>query len=366
MINRLVLTFKQKRIINPYFLSIFIICLFLILIYQFWPWRTFEFGNSIWYVFSWLSPLYKFALIEMQFRFIGILLLIPIILAALWYWKACLIITLISIAGVFPVIIDTIPVNNIISSVIIFLVPLLIGLIFYIQLQWRKRQNITFEELQKERQIFVSKTIEIQEEERRRLAGELHDETIQSLLAIANKANDITSYNIDNIGEMKNSAEWVKKASLETADNLRNICLALIPSTLDDLGLIPALKSLISNLRRESSIDIKLVTNNTNQQLGKQLELTLYRIVQEALNNIRNHSKATKASINLDFTEEKTKLVIEDNGQGFHVPEHLHSLAKKGKLGLVGMQERVEYLGGTFNINSKHGHGTSLIIEIKF
>jgi signal transduction histidine kinase len=298
-------------------------------------------------------------------RFIGLLLLIPVMGAAFWSWRACLIISMVSIAGVVPSIVTSMSLNNTIANIIILMVPFIVCVIVFIQLQWRERQRSTFEQLQSQRQIFISKTIEIQEEERRHLAGELHDQTIQALLAIANSANEIATGQIEIAAEVRERAEWMKDASLETADDLRKICLALRPSALDDLGLEPALKSLVSHMARESNIDVRLITDGVARQLDSQSELTLYRLVQEGLSNIRQHSRATRASIGLRFTDDSVVLSIEDDGHGFRVPDHLHALAKKGKLGLVGMRERVEYLGGSFEVNSRRGEGTTILIEMK-
>jgi len=94
-------------------------------------------------------------------------------------------------------------------------------------------------------------------------------------------------------------------------------------------------------------------------------EVTIFRITQEALNNIKRHSRATEAVVNLEFTPESLKISMEDNGQGFRPPKKFDRLASRGKLGLLGMHQRIDFLGRTFKIHSKPGEGTSLLIEAR-
>jgi two-component system, NarL family, sensor histidine kinase DegS len=344
---------RQRNLLNPVFGLLLLVCLLLVALYQFWPWRTLS------------SPLYELALLEMRVRFIGVLLLIPVIAAAFWSWRACLITSVVSVVGLLPTILTTMSVNNVIANVTMLLIPFIVCVIVFLQLQWRERQRSTFEQLQSQQKLFISKTFEIQEEERRHLAAELHDQTIQALLAIANSANDIATGNVESEVETRQRAEWMKNASLDIVDDLRKICLALRPSALDDLGLEPALKSLVSQVARESQMDIRLVIDGKAKELAPQFELTIFRLVQEGLNNIRQHARAAKAVIGLHFRDDSLGLSIEDDGEGFRIPDHLHTLTKKGKLGLVGMRERVEYLGGTFAIDSKRGEGTTILMEMK-
>jgi signal transduction histidine kinase len=96
-----------------------------------------------------------------------------------------------------------------------------------------------------------------------------------------------------------------------------------------------------------------------------QAEVTMFRIVQEALNNIKRHSKASEAVVTLGFNAEHLKMTIEDDGQGFPLPKEINSFASRGKLGLIGMQERIKFINGTFQVRSNPGAGTSLLIEAK-
>jgi len=118
-------------------------------------------------------------------------------------------------------------------------------------------------------------------------------------------------------------------------------------------------------MNTESDIHARIIVNDVERKLSPQAEIIMFRIVQEALNNIKRHSKANEAVVTLGFNAEYLKITIEDNGQGFYPPEDIDSYAIRGKLGLIGMQERINFLGGTFQIRSRPGAGTSLLIELK-
>lgn len=157
----------------------------------------------------------------------------------------------------------------------------------------------------------------------------------------------------------------LKVMILQTVEDLRRLSLDLRPSILDDLGLIPALRWLADSMSKESNIKTQIFLRGEERKLAPQTETTIFRVVQEALNNIKRHSKASEANISLEFASDCLKLSIVDNGRGFHLPEKLCSFALKNKLGLIGIQERIGLMGGTFQIHSKPGKGTSLLIELK-
>ena len=356
---------KGKLLKSPHFWVIIAITLVLIFIYQAWPWRYWKFEEGIWQWFPWLSSLYKLAIVEIINRIVGILFLIPIIYAAVFFsWRGALATSLLSLVGVLPIIADIWPISAFITNMAVLLLPLLIISIATFELEWHRKEKKIFAEREEERQAYMSKVFEAHEEERRRIARDLHDETIQTLLAIANSAETLVSSDIDS-GDVKRNAAWIRDTTLSTADKLREISLELRPGILDNLGLVPALRWLVDRMNTEFDIHTRILVNGVERKLLPQTEITMFRVVQEALGNIKRHSKASEAVVTLGFNAEDLKITIQDDGQGFHVPREIDSYATTGKLGLIGMRERINFLGGTFQVRSKLGKGTSLLIEAK-
>jgi two-component system sensor histidine kinase DegS len=351
---------SRNIIKSPHFWVILAISLVLIFIYQAWPWRPWN--VEPW--FPWLSPLYNLAIVELMNRIIGILFLIPIIYAAIVFsWQGALGAYFLALVGALPIITGFWAMSSQITNSVLLLLPVLIVSIIVYELTWRRKERENFTEREAERRVYISKILESQENERLRLAHELHDDTIQTLLVIANRAQNLIPAGDGNISEVKRNAEWIRDATLQAVEEVRRASLDLRPSILDDLGLIPALRWLVDRMSQESGINTQILVNGNKRKLSPQAEVTIFRVMQEALNNIKRHSKATEAVITLKFTPEYLKIAIEDNGQGFYPPKKFARLAAKGKLGLIGMQQRIDFLGGTFKVRSRLGRGTSLLIE---
>jgi two-component system sensor histidine kinase DegS len=138
----------------------------------------------------------------------------------------------------------------------------------------------------------------------------------------------------------------------------------LRPSLLDDLGLIPALRSLTKSLQESEGIVTNLKVSGGERRFLPEVELLLFRIVQEALSNIRRHAQASETEVVIDFAEDRVKLTISDNGRGFELRGGVDDFPRSGKLGLAGMQERAQLLGGTLEVRSTLGKGTTLIVEV--
>jgi len=128
--------------------------------------------------------------------------------------------------------------------------------------------------------------------------------------------------------------------------------------------LLPALKWLVKQKSEDTGIDVALKVTGKEQRLLPEMELILFRITQEALNNIGKHARATVAAVDLDFTPQNVSVTITDNGKGFQLPETVGDLSHAGKLGLVGMQERVSLLNGSLEINSEPGKGTVVTASV--
>ena len=210
----------------------------------------------------------------------------------------------------------------------------------------------------------LSKVLNAQEEERKRLARELHDETAQQLIALSHQLEDFTRnterLSPDEIELLKSWRERLK----DTLQGVRLFSRDLRPPMLDDLGLIPALEWLVANTRESSKVAVSIKVVGTEQRLPAEVELVLFRIAQEALRNMLRHSQATRAEATLEFDEEKVTMTVSDNGKGFELPRTIGDFARTGKLGLAGMQERARLLNGTITVQSEPGKGTTVTVVV--
>ena len=133
---------------------------------------------------------------------------------------------------------------------------------------------------------------------------------------------------------------------------------------MDRLGLLPGIEWLADNLTEHSGIVAEVKVAGTERRLPEEVAIALFRITQETLRNIWRHSDATSAELTIEFSESKTRITISDNGKGFKLPDKISDLAKDGKLGLTGMQERANLVGGTLIVQSQPDKGTSITVEL--
>jgi signal transduction histidine kinase len=205
--------------------------------------------------------------------------------------------------------------------------------------------------------------VEIQENERKYIARELHDETSQALTslkmglhAIEQSAN-VQSTIVQQVAELKTLADGILESLHRLAMNLR-------PASLDHLGLVEALTSLVQSTGERSGITARYKSLGVDQRnrLTEDMESSIYRIVQESLTNIVRHARATYADVILEWQDDKIIVIVEDDGVGLD----LSAARTRGHLGLVGMQERAEMLGGKLLIDSIPNGGTTLVVEIPY
>lgn len=200
-----------------------------------------------------------------------------------------------------------------------------------------------------------------QEEERMRLARELHDDTIHRLILLNQQIELVRFDHCDS----PFVADLDKMHTIlgDTIDHIRRFIQELRPTYLDELGLIPALRILAQEKKERTGIDIQCSVTGDEARLPAAVELTLYRIAQTALRNVVLHANATEALVRLHFAPNVAQLSIEDDGQGFKVPDPSH-LAQEGNFGLMGMTERAALHGGSFSIESALKQGTTVSVEI--
>lgn len=207
---------------------------------------------------------------------------------------------------------------------------------------------------------YVKGVISAQEDERRRIARELHDSTSQTLTSLVIGLRQLSE--IDNPAETRQRAEELRAIAAQTLGDVHGLALQLRPSVLDDLGLPAAIQRHVADCRRRHQLNIDLaITGFDDERLSPEVETALYRITQEALTNIVRHAHAQTASIFIERSNGTVRTVIEDDGIGFDPAQSEHL---DGHLGLYGIRERAELLGGKLTIESERTRGTSLYIEI--
>jgi signal transduction histidine kinase len=211
---------------------------------------------------------------------------------------------------------------------------------------------------------YVGAITESQEDERRRISRELHDETVQSLMVIGRRIElyEASEQDPRRLAQL----EELHVMMDATVDSVRQISRDLRPLILDDLGIVPALRTLVRGVREgdDAVPTAKLEINGTPIHLSPEQELAIYRITQEALNNVRRHAHATNAEVCLAFDVDTIHLKVTDDGRGFSLPSSLAELAEAGHFGLMGVQERVWAAGGTLSIDSSPGQGTRINVSI--
>ncbi|HXX59574.1 MAG TPA: PAS domain S-box protein, partial [Dehalococcoidales bacterium] len=220
--------------------------------------------------------------------------------------------------------------------------------------QRRMNENLRF---------YVQQITRAQEEERKRIARELHDDTAQQLIVLSRQLDKLLSTNKFPVAE-SGQIEGISQRVDSILDGVRRFSQDLRPSVLDDLGLLPAVEWLASDMTEHFDTEVSVEKMGTERRFSPEKELLLFRIVQESLSNIRKHAAATRAKIIFEFNESQTVVTITDNGKGFTPPERLSDLAGLAKLGLAGMAERARLLDGGLRLDSESGKGTSVILTV--
>ena len=213
---------------------------------------------------------------------------------------------------------------------------------------------------QTERPTAGSALLEAQEEERRRLSHELHDELNQKLVLLELNLETIEKNAQRMSPEFFEGLKSVHAGVSELSEDLRRIAYQLHPSILDDLGLVPALEAYCSEFSSRENIDVRFSHRDIPANLPLPIGLTLYRVVQESLRNVAKHSGAERASVTLTHTGSVIELAIRDSGAGFDL-NHVES-----GLGMIGMKERMGFIGGSVEWKATPGKGTVVTAAVPF
>ena len=226
-------------------------------------------------------------------------------------------------------------------------------------------RNVTEEKrMQDNLRYYLQEITKAQEEERKRIARELHDDTAQALYALTRQVDNFARANTNLPAGNAAFLEDLGKQISKVLQDLRRFSQDLRPPMLDDLGLLATLRWLVSEMRERCGIEVDLKVVGDKRRLPPEVEFTLFRIVQEAVRNIERHSQALKAEVSVEFGEGKTRVSVSDNGKGFKLSGSLVDLVRTGKLGLAGMEERARLLNGNMRIESEPDKGTKVMIEV--
>lgn len=212
------------------------------------------------------------------------------------------------------------------------------------------------EQSQKELRALGAQLISVQEDERRRLSHELHDDMNQRLAVVALQIQSIQG-KLPESDPMQEILERLNEQVSSLSDNVRHLAHQLHPSVLDDLGLVVALQSFIEDFSKWENISVTFEPREVPLSLPPEIALCVYRVIQECLRNVAKHAQASQVSVKVIGLEAALQLIVKDNGKGF-TPESVR-WGTRG-LGLIGMKERIRVLHGTFDVEASTGKGTTL------
>lgn len=234
----------------------------------------------------------------------------------------------------------------------------LLGSLYVLHLERQGRERyLALADSRLELEKLSARLLDIQEQERRSIARELHDEVGQALEALLVDLGRLSKLVPTNEQAMRERIASLKSIAENSVKTVRDIALLLRPSMLDDLGLIPALEWQAREVSRRGEMEVEVHSEMLSEQLPDEIKICVYRLVQEALNNAAAHASAKHARVSVKAGPERLEVEITDEGQGFD------SQRVRG-MGLLGMEERVKRLGGKLKIESRAGHGTRIVAEL--
>ena len=211
---------------------------------------------------------------------------------------------------------------------------------------------------------YTAYILRAQEDERQHIARELHDETIQTLALLCRQLDRLDTSSEGLSSSFTQELAKARKIAEKAVEELRDFSRALRPPILDDFGPVASIRQLLADFNDRTKIKGQFKIIGEEKRLPRDQEVGIYRIAQEALWNVEHHSQASTVLVTITFKECDIVLNVADNGIGFDVPAVIGISSAASRLGLVGMQERADILGGKLEINSKPGKGTTIIVQI--
>jgi two-component system sensor histidine kinase DegS len=350
---------------NPHFWVVVVLSAWLLFVYQAWPWPEFRFAKGVWRLFPWLTTLEPFVVgVEIRYHVFGALFFVPIIYGSLTLsWPGGIFAWCLSLTWVLPTLLSWHNASVLINLLLLLLPVLLVAMVTG-ERRWHESEKRYFVEREQERQAYIAKLVETQEAERGRIAQELHDETLQTLMVIANKSDALALSGTDEVQIRGN--QWIKQEVLQTMDDLRRLSMNLRPSILDNFGLVSGVRWLVNNSNGQDGCSLDISVIGEEQKMSSLSEVTVFRVVQEAINNIQRHACAKSGAVALEFEEDRLTLEVTDDGIGFHPPERLVTYVGESKLGIIGMEQRIVSIGGRMLLSSNPGGGTRIWASIPY
>jgi signal transduction histidine kinase len=213
-----------------------------------------------------------------------------------------------------------------------------------------------------ELQELLAETLNVQEAERRRIAADIHDRVVTLIIGALYETETCARFYQTPV-DSHNHLELIQQLLNEAVEKIRRSIRNLWPATLDQIGLIPSLKDLLAQQKKVSGLPYQLRVHGTPSELPTPVNVAIYRIVQEALNNVHRHADATSVDLVARFSPRHIRFIVRDDGSGFNVNNMSHS-PPRSHFGLLSMRERVLSIGGRLEIKSEPGLGTEVIIEL--
>jgi signal transduction histidine kinase len=224
--------------------------------------------------------------------------------------------------------------------------------------------NLSLKKTDQRRQLLSKELIRLLEKDRHQVAMELHDHIGQGMTSLKIALELAQRQFPDEQSDIQNLLKTESKRVSQLLKDIKDISQGLRPSTLDKLGLVPSLQNLFNELKDQEVTPIIFFVKNLPKQLTSEIELAIFRIVQESINNIQKHARAETIHVNLIERKGVILVSIEDNGSGFDLEKAMEVTKGKMPLGLLIMRERAEQIGGEFSVDTKIGRGTIIMAEI--
>jgi two-component system sensor histidine kinase DegS len=215
-----------------------------------------------------------------------------------------------------------------------------------------------------QKQLLGSKIILAQEEERKRVAREIHDGPAQAMANVVLRAEFCEKLLLNNRQQVAPELQALKQAVKESLQEIRRIIFNLRPMTLDDLGLIPTIRRFLTELKEREGFMVRLEVTGEEKRLTNTYEVALFRLIQESLNNARKYAQAKRVTVVIHTTATSIVVSVSDDGRGFDLTKILAEAAGKASFGILSMKERIELLNGKLTIDTAVGSGTRITAEL--
>ncbi len=226
-------------------------------------------------------------------------------------------------------------------------------------------RDVTLEKQQQENvRAYIQQITRVQEEERKRIARDLHDEVSPEVLILIQKLDKLAMVRGLKAADVKKNIAEMRRQAVDALQSLRRCAQGLRPRIIDDLGLEAALGWLADELEKDLGIDAAVEVTGIDRALPPETQIVLFRIAQEAFNNIRKHAGAKKVAIKVTGADDAITMTVTDDGRGFEVPQRAEDMVRAGRLGLMGMYERARLLNGSLEIKSGPGRGTEVVVRL--